>query len=340
LRKYKTALLSIGLLLGPLVGTAQAGTLENIQQRGHLNCGVSTSQPGFSITNAEGRWTGFDVDFCRAIAAAIFDDPEKVKFTPLTAAQRFTALQSGEIDVLSRTTTWTMSRDISIGIIFTDINYYDGQAFMVAKKLNINSIGALNGASICVSQGTTTELNVADYFRAHNMKYDIIAYSTPAEAIAAYESGRCDAFTTENAGLYGARLQLSKPDDHVILPGIISREPFAPAVRRGDSGWFDVVRWVGYALVNAEILSVSQSNVTAMEKTDNPEIKRLLGIEGKFGESIGISNGWVKRIVTKVGNYGDIYSRNLGENSAKLNIPRGLNALWSNGGLQYAPPIR
>jgi general L-amino acid transport system substrate-binding protein len=280
-----------------------------------------------------------DVDYCRALAAAILNDASKVKFVPLSAKDRFTALQAKEVDVLIRNTTWTMSRDTTLGMVFTGVNFYDGQGFMVRKKLGVASALELNGASVCTQQGTTTELNLADFFRANKIKYEVVAFASATEAIKAYDSARCDAFTTDSSGLYAERLRLTNPDEHVVLPEIISKEPLGPGVRKGDEQWADVVKWVGYALLNAEELGVTKDNVEQMMKSENPEIKRLLGVEGKFGEGIGLSNDWVVRIVKATGNYGEIFDRNVGDNS-RLKIKRGLNALWNKGGVQYAPPIR
>ncbi len=315
------------------------GTLAAVKQRGQLNCGSNTGLAGFGVPDAQGNWTGLDVDVCRAIAAAIFDDPSKIKFVPLSAKDRFTALQSGEVDVLVRNSTWTMSRDTSLGLNFTGVNYYDGQGFMVRKKLGISSALELNGASVCTQQGTTTELNLADFFRANKLKYEVVAFASADETVKAYESGRCDAFTTDASGLYAERLKLSQPDEHIVLPEIISKEPLGPSVRHGDDQWLDVVKWVHFAQLNAEELGVTKANVNDMLKSENPEIKRLLGVEGNFGETIGLTKDWVVRIVKHVGNYGESFERNVGE-SSRLKIKRGQNALWTKGGLQYAPPIR
>ncbi|MDQ4135855.1 MAG: amino acid ABC transporter substrate-binding protein, partial [Pseudomonadota bacterium] len=318
--------------------SAQA-TLNAVKQRGHLICGSNPALAGFGVPDAQGNWTGLDVDFCRAIAAAIFDDPTKVRFTPLTAKDRFTALQSGEVDVLARNSTATMSRDTQLGLDFPAINYYDGQGFMVRKKLGVASAKELNGASVCTQQGTTTELNLADFFRANNMKYEVVAFATADETFKAYESGRCDAFTTDASGLYAERTKASAPDEHIVLPEIISKEPLGPAVRHGDNQWGDIVRWVHYAMLNAEELGVTKANVNEMLKSANPEIKRLLGTEGKFGEAVGLPNDWAVRIIRHVGNYGEVFEKNVGMGSP-LKIQRGQNALWTKGGLQYGQPVR
>jgi len=318
---------------------AQTNTLAQVKNRGILHCGSGTGLAGFGLPDAQGNWSGIDVDVCRAVAAAVFNDPLKVKFIPLSAKDRFTSLQSGEVDLLSRTTTWTMSRDTSLGLNFAGVNYYDGQGFMVRKKLGIDSVLKLGGASICTQQGTTTELNLADYFRANNLKYEVVAFASNTETVKAYESGRCDAFTTDASGLYAERLTLSAPADHIVLPEIISKEPLGPVVRHADDNWLDVVKWTQFAMVNAEELGVTKANVDEMLKSPNPEIKRLLGTEGKFGEAIGLTNDWAYRIIKHVGNYGESFERNVGSGSL-LKIARGQNALWTKGGLQYAPPIR
>jgi general L-amino acid transport system substrate-binding protein len=321
------------------IATASADTLGTVKSRGILNCGANGQLPGFGLPDAQGNWTGFDVDYCRAIAAAIFNDPTKVKFVPLTAKDRFTALQTGDVDVLVRNTTWTSSRDSQLGLTATGTNYYDGQGFIVRKALKVNSALELGDASVCVQQGTTTELNLADYFRANRMKLKTVTFATLDETLKAYDSGRCDALTTDASGLYSVRLKLARPDDHVVLPEIISKEPLSPFVRHGDDQWFDIVKWVHFAMLNAEELNVNKANVDEQLKSDNPEIKRLLGTEGNFGEQFGLTKDWAYRIVKQVGNYGDIFERNLGQGSP-LKITRGLNALWTKGGIQYAPPIR
>jgi general L-amino acid transport system substrate-binding protein len=328
-----------GLGLAVAATSVEAQTLNQVKQRGQLVCGSNTGLAGFGVPDAQGTWAGLDVDYCRAISAAIFNDPTKVKFIPLSSKDRFTALQSGEVDVLVRNSTWTMSRDTALGIMFTGANYYDGQGFMVRKKLGVNSALQLNGASVCTQQGTTTELNLADFFRANKLKYEVVAFASADETIKAYDSGRCDAFTTDASGLYAERLKLTAPDDHIVLPEIISKEPLGPSTRNNDTAWFNLVKWVHYAMLNAEELGVTKANVDAMLKSDNPEIKRLLGAEGKFGEGIGLTNDWVVRIVKAVGNYGESFETNVGAGS-RLKIARGQNALWTKGGLQYAPPVR
>jgi general L-amino acid transport system substrate-binding protein len=318
---------------------ASAQTLKAVKDRGQLVCGANGTLAGFGMPDAQGNWTGFDVDFCRAIAAAIFNDPTKVKFVPLTAANRITSLQSGDIDVLSRNTTWTMSRDTTLGIDFAAIHYYDGQGFMVHKALKVSSALELNDASVCVQQGTTTELNLADFFRSNHMSLKSVTFATADEAIKAYDSGRCDSYTTDSSGLYGERVLLSNPNDNIILPEIISKEPLSPAVRQGDDAWEDLVRWVHYAMVDAEELGVSKATLDDQMKSANPETRRLLGVEGQFGESLGLTNDWAVRIIKSVGNYGESFEATVGQGSP-LKIARGLNALWTKGGLQYGIPVR
>src|SRR3954449_10767915 len=331
--------LAVVLAAGLSTQAATAQTLKTVKDRGMLSCGVSQGLPGFSAPDDKGNWAGLDVDVCRAIAAAIFNDGTKVKFVPLSAKDRFTALQSGEIDVLSRNTTWTLSRDTSLGANFTGVTYYDGQGFLVKKSLKVNSALELNSASVCVQTGTTTEQNLADYFKGNNMKYEVIAFSSADETVKAYESGRCDVFTSDVSQLYAERLKLSNPADHAVLPEVISKEPLGPMVRHGDDQWFDVVKWTLFAMVDAEELGVTQKNVDEMAKSDKPELKRAFGTDGNLGEQLGLTKDWVSRIVKAVGNYGESFDRNVGAGS-KLGIARGLNQLWNKGGIQYAPPIR
>ena len=325
--------------LGASASAASAATLDQVKQKGFLQCGVSQGITGFSSPDDKGNWTGLDVDFCRALAAAIFNDPQKVKFTPLSTKDRFTALQSGEVDLLSRNTTWTLDRDTKLGTNFAGVIYYDGQGLMVRKSMKVNSALELSGASICTQTGTTTELNIADYFRNNKMKYEVVAFATADETLKSYESGRCDVFTTDASQLYAQKLKLSKPDEHMILPEIISKEPLGPLVRKGDDQWFDVVKWTLFALVNAEDLGIAKANVDEMLKSQSPEVRRVLGVEGAAGENLGLTKDWVVRIVKAVGNYGEMFERNVGADSP-LKIERGLNRLWSKGGIQYAPPIR
>ncbi len=321
-----------------VAGAATAGTLETVKARGQLICGANPGLAGFGLPDDHGAYKGLDVDECRAIAAAIFGDPDKIKYIPINAKDRPTILASGEIDVLIRNTTWTLSRETG-GMFFTGINYYDGQGFMVKKKLGVDSALKLDGASICVQQGTTTELNLADYFRAHNMKFEPVVFATDEETVKAYDSGRCDAYTTDASGLYAERLKLAQPDDNIVLPEIISKEPLGPSVRPDDVKWFEIVQWTHYAMLTAEELGVTQGNVDEMLKSPKPDIRRLLGVEGDFGKGLGLGNDWAYRIIKAVGNYGESFERNVGMGSP-IKIKRGLNNLWTHGGLQYAPPIR
>jgi general L-amino acid transport system substrate-binding protein len=319
--------------------SASAQTLKAVKDRGTLNCGANGTLAGFGLPDAQGNWTGLDVDVCRAVAAAIFNDANKVKFVPLSAKDRFTALQSGEVDVLLRNTTWTSSRDSSLGLSFTGVDYYDGQGFMVRKALKVNSALELGDASVCVQQGTTTELNLADFFHAHNMKLKTVTFATANEAVKAYDAGRCDAYTTDASGLYAERLRLANANDHIILPEIISKEPLGPVVRQGDDQWFTAVKWVLFAMINAEELNITSKNIDEMTKSTNPDVKRFVGTEGNYGEQLGLSKDWAVRIVKLVGNYGESFERNVGQDSP-LKIDRGLNKLWNKGGIQYAPPVR
>ncbi|MBL8582465.1 MAG: amino acid ABC transporter substrate-binding protein [Rhizobiaceae bacterium] len=327
-----------------LVATmASAATLDDVKARGVLKCAVNTGLAGFAAPNDKGEYTGFDVDYCRAVAAAIFNDPNKVEYTPTTAKDRFEVLANGTVDLLARNTTWTLSRDTTLKLNFAGINYFDGQGFMInAKKIpGVNSALQLSGAAVCVQTGTTTELNLADFFKANNLQYNPVVFEKLEEVNAAYDSGRCDVYTTDQSGLYSIRLTLTSPDDHVVLPEIISKEPLGPAVRHGDDQWLDIVRWTMNALVIAEELGITQANVEEMKASTNPEIRRVLGQEAnsKFGADLGLSEDWVVNIIKAVGNYGEVFERNIGSGSP-LKIARGLNALWTKGGLQYAPPIR
>jgi general L-amino acid transport system substrate-binding protein len=335
--KRFASLLALALVFA--VHGASAQTLKAVTDRGILNCGSNGTLAGFGLPDAQGKWTGLDVDVCRAIAAAIFNDPNKVKFVPLSAKDRFTALQSGEVDVLLRNTTWTSSRDSSLGLSFTGVDYYDGQGFMVRKSLKVNSALELGDASVCVQQGTTTELNLADFFHAHNMKLKSVTFATANEAVKAYDAGRCDSYTTDASGLYAERLRLANPNDHIILPEIISKEPLGPAVRQGDDKWFTIVKWVLFAMINAEELGITSKNIDEMMKSTNPDVKRMVGTEGNYGEQIGLTKDWAVRIIKLVGNYGETFERNVGQGSP-LKIDRGLNKLWNKGGIQYAPPVR
>lgn len=336
MKKFAT-LLALAVIVAAQGASAQ--TLKTVKDRGILNCGANGTLAGFGLPDAQGKWAGLDVDVCRAVAAAIFNDVSKVKFVPLSAKDRFTALQSGEVDVLARNTTWTSSRDTSLGLNFTGVNYYDGQGFIVRKALKVNSALELNGASVCVQQGTTTELNLADYFRANKMQVKTVTFATANEAVKAYDAGRCDAYTTDASGLYAERMRLANANDHIILPEIISKEPLGPVVRHGDDQWFDIVKWTLYAMINAEELNLTSKNIDEEMKSANPEVKRFVGTEGNYGEQLGLTKDWAVRIVKLVGNYGEVFERNVGAGSP-LKIDRGLNKLWNKGGIQYAPPIR
>ena len=321
-------------------GLAQAGaTLDSVKKKGYVQCGVSQGLPGFSNFDDKGNWTGVDVDVCEAVAAAVFGDAKRVKFTPLSAKERFTALQSGEVDILSRNTTWTQTRDTALGLNFAGVNYYDGQGFLVRKSLGVKSALELGGAAVCTNTGTTTELNLADYFRANKLDYKVVAFEKADEVVAAYDAGRCDVYTTDQSGLYAQRIKMKNPGEHVVLPEIISKEPLGPVVSHGDDEWFDIVKWSLNCMINAEELGVSSKSVKKDMGSDNPEIKRLLGKEGDAGKNLGLGAGWCADAIAQVGNYGESFARNLGE-TTPLKISRGVNALWSKGGIQYAPPIR
>src|SRR3954470_24635553 len=334
--------LALALALGfGATAAAQAGpTLDKVKQAGNVVCGVQTGVPGFGQPDSQGKYSGFNVDICRAISAALFGDPDKVKYVPLTAQQRFTALQSGEVDVLSRNTTYTLQRDAELGFDFAPVVYYDGQGFMVAKKLGVKSAKELNGATICVQPGTTTELNLADYFRANNMQFKPLVIEKLDEVVSAYLSGRCDVITTDRSGLAGIRTgRTPNPDEHVILPEVISKEPLAPAVRHGDEQWTDIVRWVVYALIAAEEKGVTSQNVDEKAKSEDLDVKRMLGVTPGMGKALGLDEKWAYNAIKAVGNYGEIFDRNVGDKSP-LKLDRGPNDLWTRGGLMYAIPIR
>jgi len=326
-------------LAGFATGAHAGKDLDAIKARGQVLCGVSTGLAGFSLADSKGEWAGLDVDICKAVAAALLGDAKKVKFVPLSAQQRFTALQSGEVDILSRNTTWTMSRDTSLGLNFVGILYFDGQAFMVRKALGLKSVDELRGASICVQSGTTNELNLADYFSTRGLSYRPVVFERLVEVLGAYQSGRCDAFTTDSSQLIAERTKLEDPDAHVMLADLISKEPLGPAVRQGDAGWSNIVRWTLFVLINAEELGVMQGNVEEQRAATNPEIRRLLGSEGEYGRGLGLDDDWAVSVLKAVGNYGEVFERNLGQGSV-LKIARGRNALWKDGGLMYAPPVR
>jgi general L-amino acid transport system substrate-binding protein len=319
---------------------ATAATLDDVKSKGFVQCGVSTGVPGFSFTDDAGNWQGFDPAVCQAVAAAVFGDASKVKYTPTTGKTRFTALASGEVDVLARNTTWTLSRDADLGFTFLGVNYYDGQGFMVPKALGVTSAKELDGASVCIQTGTTTELNLADFFRLSNMNYEPVPIETNEEARTNYLGGRCDVYTTDASGLAASRATFDNPADHIILPEIISKEPLGPLVRHGDDQWGDIVRWSLNALILAEEYGVTSENVDDMAKgTDNPEINRLLGTEGNMGEMLGLDNKWAYNIVKQVGNYGEVFEKFIGS-STPIGLERGLNAQYKDGGILYAPPAR
>lgn len=339
----KNALITATVAAGTVfAGAAQAetGTMANVQKRGQLVCGVTAGVPGFSVPDDKGNWVGLDVDLCKAVAAAVLGDASKVKFVPLNAKERFTALSSGEIDVLSRVTTWTFTRDTSLGLNFAGVNYYDGQGFMVKTSAGVKSVKELDGATICVQSGTTTELNMADYFRTNKISYTPVVFDTNEQAATAFDTGRCDAFTTDLSQAYGLRTRMQDPKAVVALPQVISKEPLGPVVRQGDDQWFNVVKWVHNAMLNAEELGVNAKNADDMLKNStNPNVGRLLGKEQGLSKGLGLSDDWALKVIKQVGNYGEAFDRNVGKNSPQ-NIDRGLNNLWNNGGIMYAPPIR
>jgi general L-amino acid transport system substrate-binding protein len=339
-RMFKPGLVITAIMATlPGMQQTQAGTLENVKARGNVQCGINQGLPGFATRDDKGMWQGLDVDFCRAVAAAVFGDAEKVKYTPLSAKERISSLQSGDVDVLSRNTTWTSSRDIALGLSFVGTIFYDGQGFMVRADAGVNSAKDLAGATICANSGTTTELNVADFFQQLGQKYDLVTFEKSDEALRAYQKGRCDAYTTDHSGLSAQRLKLEKPDEHIILPQTISKEPLGPVVREADVHWFKIIRWTLFAIINAEELGLSSGNIDQMKNVKNPKIRRFVGLEGDFGVKMKLDNKWAYNIVKQVGNYGEIFERNVGPKTA-LNIAREKNALWTRGGLHYAPPMR
>ncbi len=328
------------LVASTMALSVNADTLHDVQSRGYLKCGVNTGLPGFSSADQSGKWSGIDVDVCRAVAAAVLGDASKVKYTPLTAKERFAALQSGEIDILSRNTTWTETRDSSLGLNFAGVNFYDGQAFMVHKSLGVKHATELSGASVCVQSGTTTELNLASYFKSHGMTYKSVSYDTTAQVRNGYESGRCDVMTSDSSQLHALQTTLKNPSGSVILPEIISKEPLGPVVRQGDDVWFNIVKWSYNAMVAAEERGITSKNVDKLKATSkDPAIRRILGVEGKLGENLHLKKDWAYNIIKQVGNYGESYKRNVGMDSP-LKIKRGLNAQWKDGGLQYSPPFK
>ncbi len=336
----KTVFLGALTVAGLVAGAAAASTLDDVKARGKLNCGVSTGLVGFASPDANGRWEGYDVAVCRAVAAAVLGDKDAVEFVPLSSKTRFTALNSGEVDMLARNTTWTLSRDVDLKMEFVGVNYYDGQGFMVPKSLGVTSAKDLDGATICVQVGTTTELNLADYFRANNISYEPVPVENNAESQQQYLSGACDTLTTDRSALAATRAAFEKPDDHVVLPEIVSKEPLGPLVRHGDNAWGDIVRWTLNALISAEEFGITAANADELAKgTGNPEINRILGTEGTLGEMLGLDAGWAKAAIKASGNFGEIFEANVGE-STPIGLSRGLNALWTDGGLIYSPPFR
>jgi general L-amino acid transport system substrate-binding protein len=340
-KKVKVLLTALAASSALMASNAMAaeGTLGKVMKQGFVQCGVSTGLPGFSNPNSKGQWEGIDVEYCQALASAVLGDKSKVKYVPLTAKERFTALQSGEIDVLSRNTTWTLHRDSALGLNFVGVNYYDGQGFMVKKELGLKSATELDGASVCVQSGTTTELNLADYFRTKGMKYTPVVFDTAAQTSKGFDSGRCDALTTDQSGLYALRLNLKDPASAQVLPEIISKEPLGPVVIQGDDQWFNIAKWTLNAMLNAEEFGVTSANVDKMKDSKDPNIRRLLGLDGPKGKGLGIRDDWGYQVIKQVGNYGESFERTVGKGSP-LQIARGVNALWNAGGFMYAPPIR
>ncbi|MBT8475662.1 MAG: amino acid ABC transporter substrate-binding protein [Alphaproteobacteria bacterium] len=336
----KSMLLGALTVAGLAAGAASASTLEDVKARGELNCGVNTGLVGFAAPDANNNWQGFDIDICRAVAAAVLGDPDAVKYVPLTGKTRFTALAAGEIDMLSRNTTWTFSRDVDLKFEFVGVNYYDGQGFISPRELGVTSAKDLDGATVCIQTGTTTELNLADFFRSNSISYEPVPIETNAEALQQLLAGACDVYTTDASGLAASRATFENPGDWVILPEIISKEPLGPLVRHGDNDWGDIVRWTLNALVAAEELGVTSANVAELSNgTDNPEVNRLLGTEGGLGEMLGLDADWAANALAVTGNYGEIFERHIGENTP-IGLARGLNAQWTEGGLLYAPPFR
>lgn len=342
LHNNKTLLCSATALMATMLatGSAQAGeTMDAVKERGQVVCGVSTGLPGFSTPDDQGNWEGIDVDVCHGVAAAVFGDASKVQFVPLNAKERFTALQSGEIDVLSRNTTWTATRDTTLGLNFTGVSFYDGQGFLVKESLGVDSAKQLDGAAFCVQSGTTTELNLADYFQAHDMSFEPVVFDTSDQTVGGFEAGRCDVLTSDTSQLNALRIKLADPSGAKVLPEVISKEPLGPVVRQGDDQWFNAVKWTLFAMINAEEMGITSENADELKDSDKPGISRFMGSEGNFGQAMGLPADWAYSIVSQVGNYGEVFDRNVGAGSP-LNIERGINALWTEGGIQYAPPIR
>lgn len=337
--RVKCSLIAVIVTLFISVSVTQAITLQEVQRRGELLCGVSTGIPGFSNPDENGTWAGFDVDLCRAVAAATLGDASKVKVIPLAAKERLTAVQSGEVDMLSSNATWTLTRDTALGLHFAGINYYDGQGFMTLKNLGAKSALELNGLTICIQSGTTTALNLADYFKENNMTYNPIAFDTSDQTVRAFKAGRCDVLTSDQSQLYALRIKLENPENAVVLPEVISKEPLGPVVRQGDDAWLNIVKWTLFAMINGEENEVTTANVDEMKKSTNPKVLRLLGMEGVKGKGLGLNDDWAYQVIKQVGNYSEVFERNVGRESP-LKIDRGLNALWNKGGILYAPPFR
>jgi general L-amino acid transport system substrate-binding protein len=338
-KKHLALLVSAGSITLAGMTTAQADTLEDTRDNGAVRCGVSDGLPGFSAPDDDGNWQGLDVDVCRAVAAAVLGDADAVDYISLNAVERFTALQSGEVDVLSRNTTWTTTRDTTLGLNFTGVTFYDGQGFMVSRDLGITGADELNGASICIQSGTTTELNLADYFRANDMEFNPIVFDTSEQTVGGYQAGRCDVLTSDTSQLAALRIQLDNPEGSMILSDVLSKEPLGPVVRQGDDTWFNIVKWSLFAMINAEEYGVTSENVDEMTSSEDPNVARLLGQDGNYGEGMGLEADWAYNIISQVGNYAESFDRNVGMGSP-LEIERGVNALWTDGGFQYAPPIR
>ena len=338
--KFNKIAILVGLTTASLIPSlASADTLSQVMKKGVVTCGISTGLTGFSEADSEGKWNGIDVTVCQSVAAAVLGDASKVKYIPLTAKERFTALQSGEIDILSRNTTWTETRDTSLGLNFAGVNYYDGQGFLVTKALGVTSALELDGATFCIQAGTTTEMNLTDYFNSNNMKYKAVTYDTSSQTIDGFKKGRCDAVTSDQSQLYSLKLKMDDPTTATVLPEIISKEPLGPVVRQGDDKWFNIVKWTMFATLEAEELGVTKANAKMQLKSKNPGVKRLLGVTGNMGENLGLKTDWAYNIVSQVGNYGEIFEATVGKGSP-LQIDRGLNKLWKDGGLMYSMPIR
>lgn len=339
MKKIASVAAASAIALGISAGAQASETFDAVKSKGFVQCGVSTGLPGFSNPDDKGNWQGMDVDVCRAVAAAVLGDASKVKYIPLTAKERFTALQSGEIDLLSRNTTWTQTRDTQLGLNFAGVNYYDGQGFMVSKSLGVKSALELDGAAACIQSGTTTELNMSDYFREHKMSFTPVVFDTSDQTVKGFEAGRCDVLTSDQSQLYALRIKLADPNSAMVLPEVISKEPLGPVVRQGDDLWFNIVKWSLNAMITAEEIGLTSANIDSMKDGNNPNVNRFIGKEGPKGQGLELSDDWAYQIVKQVGNYGEVFDRNVGSGSP-LKISRGVNALWNKGGFLYAPPMR